>query len=168
MNLKILPALITGIVALNSTNNAKPNADIKTGLNYPVDISVAIADLNNDSLKDLVLASPLGVQVFYNKGKTFSSSWIYKDNSKFYTLKVGVDIGDYNNDGLADIVYATPEGVRLLENTNQGFKDSGLIYKNQDSQYITGVDVKLEDLNKDNKLDIVYANSGVIKFLIQD
>jgi hypothetical protein len=87
---------------------------------YPV--SVAVADVNNDGVPDLVVAGEVGVRVLVGKGDgTFQTAhFAYVTGANPYSVAVG----DFNGDGFPDVAvanngfnyYHLQEGVSILLN----------------------------------------------------
>jgi hypothetical protein len=120
---------------------------------------VAVADVNGDNQPDIVVANSgtNNVGVFFNAGNgTFLNQTTYSTGSD----PRGVALGDVNGDNKTDIVVANTGGnsISVLFNAGNG------TFLNQ-TTYTPGTAtsprlVTLGDVNGDNKLDIVAANSG--------
>jgi len=121
-----------------------------------------LGDINIDGKLDLILgmtSSPY-LQVFTNDGtghfstgQSFGNTWI----SSF-------DLGDLNNDGSPDLLYVSGDcsvepiplpGQVWLNDSTGHFTDSKIRVGNDISS-----DVKLADLNNDNRLDAFVVNWG--------
>ena len=124
-------------------------------------LALAIGDLNNDSRLDVAVSNlqSHSIQIFLANGTQYFGSmatYITGVGSKPHS----VTTGDLNNDGWPDIVTA-----------NYGTDNVGIFFgsANGDFQriktYPTGFDsapyfVAITDIDNDNHLDIVVANSG--------
>ena len=132
---------------------------------------VAIADLNQDSYPDLVVANR------FDGTRTDLNSYIYWGSAQGLNAKnrtglptqgaESVAVGDLNKDGFPEIVFAN-SGLSYHvaeDNFNQSF-----VYWGSSKGYsadrrlnlktINGRDVKIADLNRDGALDLVFANEG--------
>lgn len=129
---------------------------------------LAVGDINNDGWPDVAVSVYLGAAGFSQKGKlkiymnnngTLSSSpsWVSADS--LYTFSC--TLGDMNGDGYLDLCAATgesynnlPDQMRIYFNNNgtlntlPGWKSAASFY---------GMDVKCADINKDGKLDLLFA-----------
>jgi hypothetical protein len=126
-----------------------------------VPIGIIVRDFNNDNHSDIAAtfyqSNEIGIVLGYGNG-SFTKMMTYstKDGSQPY----GIDAGDFNNDSLLDIVI-----------TNAGTNNIGVFMGYGDGSfaaivtYSTGaslrpLSVAVGDLNYDNQLDIIEANSG--------
>ncbi len=175
--IKGLCALLGAAAAMApSSVSFREGASVATGYNWPLDVSVALGDLDNDKDMDMLVSAPEGVRLFENvSGNYMPKGLVYRLGNNDASVHTGVAIGDLDNDGKKDFVLATPEGVRVFMNKGAAGKDEskefnfdnlGLKYKAQGTSYITGVDVKLEDVNGDKKPDIIFATSSEVKILL--
>ncbi len=119
-------------------------------------LGVAVADLNADGLKDIVIASSSQVAVFsHGGGHIFTKKVIDNLSSQ------DVVIADLNHDDLPDLVVGlkVSPGVRWYKNTGD-FNFTGFSLSN-------GVNAKVavEDINNDSDRDIVVAgkdSAGIV------
>ena len=132
---------------------------------------VAIADLNQDSYPDLVVANR------FDGTRTDLNSYIYWGSPQGLNARnrmelptqgaESVAVGDLNKDGFPEIVFAN-SGLSYHvaeDNFNQSF-----VYWGSSKGYsadrrlnlktINGRDVKIADLNRDGASDLVFANEG--------
>jgi hypothetical protein len=132
---------------------------------------VAIADLNQDSYPDLVVANR------FDGTRTDLNSYIYWGSAQGLNAKnrtelptqgaESVALGDLNQDGFPEIVFAN-SGLSYHvaeDNFNQSF-----VYWGSSKDYsadrrlnlktINGRDIKIADLNRDGASDLVFANEG--------
>lgn len=119
-------------------------------------IDLAISDINQDGHTDLVYGSGslVTAAIYYGQGNAVFSS---PTNVTFgaggnYSLEVG----DFNEDGINDIVQGSNTQVRLaLGNASGGF---GTATKIADGS--TVVNLRMEDMDRDGHLDLVWGNYG--------
>ncbi len=132
-----------GIVFNNQLNDT---LILKTGSHYIV-IGMAIGDINNDGLKDIVyiLNQDQKWGCFFNNGnKTFSNAHLYSIQNYF---PVYIATGDLNSDGRDDIVI-TGQNTEIYYSIASGFQKV-VLKENSLKNYVSVV-----DLNLDGKADI--------------
>ncbi|CAF1144312.1 unnamed protein product [Rotaria sordida] len=129
--------------------------------------SIAIGDLNNDGLSDIVVANygtdNVGILLGHNHGVF--------DTIPTYSIGVGsspysVSIADFNNDNQLDIVVSNSESdniVILLGDGNGMFVIRATYSTGTRSQPST---VAVGDFDNNKKLDIAIANSGTNSILL--
>lgn len=115
---------------------------------------VAIADVNNDGRRDIISTSSTSTEVFLGNGNgTFATGVSYSLGGG--TGGTDVRVLDVSGDGNADIISYVSGSMRVLVNNGNGtFKAA-----TGTSAYApSGFD--LADVNEDNKLDIITADSS--------
>ncbi|CAF0744124.1 unnamed protein product [Rotaria sp. Silwood1] len=129
--------------------------------------TVAIGDLNNDGLSDIVVANygtdNVGILLGLGDG-VFDTVTIY--STGVGSAPYSVSVADFNNDNQLDIVVTNSEtdNIAILFGYGNGSFVIG-------ETYSTGAlsrpcAVAVSDLNNDNILDIVIANSGTNNILL--
>ncbi|CAF1053779.1 unnamed protein product [Adineta steineri] len=124
-------------------------------------LSVAIADFDNNSLLDIVVANygSSNICIFIGYGNsTFSEPVFYSTGQR--SLPEWVSIGDFNNDARLDIVVANfgTDNVGVFFGNNNGtFSQQMLFSTGTDS---TPSSLAIGDFNNDNQLDIGLASFG--------
>ncbi|CAF0961466.1 unnamed protein product [Adineta steineri] len=120
---------------------------------------IAVADFNNDTNLDLVVANRnadnIGILLGNGNG-TFADMVTYSTDS----TPVSVAFGDFNNDTYLDIVVANQDDddINILINNSDGtFTDGDTYYGDSDS---APASVVVDDVNNDGYLDIIVANNG--------
>ncbi|CAF1004333.1 unnamed protein product [Adineta steineri] len=121
----------------------------------------AFGDFNNDSRLDIVvtLEFTCGISIFRGYGNgTFSSFKNYSTGT--YSYPSAIAVGDFNNDNILDIV-VTNYGygnIYIFQGSGDGTFFNVNIYST--GSLSNSKMVIVIDLNGDNRLDIVVANSG--------
>jgi hypothetical protein len=132
---------------------------------------VSVGDVNNDGWIDVAVSVYLGAAGFGAKGKLkiylnhngvldVLPSWVSADS--MYTFCCS--LGDADNDGYLDLAAAcgenyslNPDQMRIYKNVN-GVMQTMPYWKSSNITYAYGVD--WADINKDGKLDLVFACEG--------
>lgn len=132
---------------------------------------ISVGDVNNDGWTDLAVSVYLGaggfsskgyVKIYMNNNGTLSStpSWISADSMYNFSCA----LGDADNDGYLDLAVACgenytlhPDQMRIYKNINGTFQTLPY-WKSLNSTY--AYDVDWADINKDGKLDLVFACEG--------
>lgn len=133
---------------------------------------VAIDDVNNDGLKDVVLGmdsygdSPNNYKILVflqNTAGTLNTPVAYPYGNVFSGI-TSIDIADLNNDGLNDVVIGFGNKVGLLFQNTSGTLDP--LYEINPNTSIRSI--KAKDLNDDGLSDIVIGtNSSSVKIYYQ-
>lgn len=134
--------------------------------------SVAVGDVNNDGLKDIVIATehesfnPLSNSIFV---------YLQSDAGSFgdpirYDSGVSVDtyldelesvaIGDVNGDGRSDVVYSHPDGIGLLLQNSEGTLASFEVIPGSGAGEYVPYQVRVGDVNNDQRDDVVAIYKG--------
>jgi hypothetical protein len=148
------------------------------GLNYTGPISVAVGDINNDTIPDFVFAALGGnphVKVYNGNavatntfngnpdGALFTQFFAYGSG---FNVGANVALGDVNNDGFADLVTGASAGnpdTRVYKgvdiangtfNTTTSLMAAWFPYA---LQFNVGANVSVGDLNHDNFADVITA-----------
>jgi hypothetical protein len=148
-------------VSLNSGNGTfLPQAHYRTGFaSYPP--SLTVADVNNDNKPDVIIANQNEntIGIFLNPGDGIftSQNLIPLEHGSGATSPSVVDV---NDDNYPDIIFANNGGntVGVLFNVGDGTFDSLTTYPTGSESQPTFVSVV--DVNQDDKVDIVVANSN--------
>ncbi|CAF4014366.1 unnamed protein product, partial [Adineta steineri] len=148
-------------VLLGRTNGTFPLQTMFSvgDLSYPT--SVVIADVNNDTELDIIVANSatesIGILYGYGNG-SFANVEIFATGSG--TIPQSIVVGDFNNDKKLDIVVASTgiDSVFTFLRYDPG------AFRSQIS-YSTGIDsvpqfVTIGDFNRDGRLDFAVANAG--------
>ena len=121
--------------------------------------SLAVADFNNDTYLDIVVANydfnNVGILLGYGNG-SFRSQTTYRIDSH----PCSVAVGDFDNDSIPDIIVANYDSntlIVLLEYHSGLFANRAIIQLEFGSHPFS---VVVGDFNNDRKLDFTVANSG--------
>jgi hypothetical protein len=127
--------------------------------------SCAVADFNNDSRSDLVVANcaTWNIGIFYgNDGGTFSDMITYSTGNNSCPVSVVVD--DFNNDGQLDVAVANSgtDNIGVFFGHGNGtFSNQMTLFTGSGSKPYS---IAIGDFNNDNQLDIAIANYGSNNF----
>lgn len=129
---------------------------------------ISVGDINNDGYPDVAVSVYLGAAGFSSKGKvkiymnnngTLGTSPAWTSADTMYTFSCA--LGDADNDGYLDLAVACgesynqrPDNMRIYKNVN-GVMQTLPYWKSSNLTY--GMDVEWADINKDGKLDLVFA-----------
>ena len=122
--------------------------------------SLAVADLNNDGLLDMVVANSgtNNIGVFLrSSNNTFANQMTYSTGS--YSAPYAVAVGDFNNDERVDIVVANygTNSIGIFFGTGNGTFTSQTTFSTGSSRPYC---VAVGHFNNDTALDVVVANYG--------
>ncbi|CAF4121645.1 unnamed protein product [Rotaria sp. Silwood2] len=149
-------AILTQYLAAKFTNQA-----IYSTGSAPQPYSIAIADLNNDSRSDIVIANSGtdNLHIGFGLGNgTFGSPMIYPtgvDSRRQYVIT-----GDINNDHNLDIIIANSkhDSISMIMGYGNGSFSNKMLYSTGDGSYPSVVIIS--DLNNDNRSDLIIVNEG--------
>ncbi len=111
--------------------------------------SVAVADMNDDNLMDIIIGGSGPLQILYNSVEgNYTASAISTSSSFDY-----ISAAEMDNDGDLDIICLEGSNLILFKNQNGSWQ------KNTIAGSITG-DLLLADMDSDGNLDIVTKNAG--------
>ena len=124
---------------------------------------IAIADINNDGIKDILTSSGANGQLsFLDGSKDFSSSSIEVDG-----IDLGGDIviADIDDNGLKDIIMQNDKDFGdflsiLYQESTMNFRLEFLELNWDNNVLFGGSQMQVEDLDGDNDLDLVFPESG--------
>ncbi|MAC95702.1 MAG: hypothetical protein CMC96_09375 [Flavobacteriales bacterium] len=118
--------------------------------------TIDVADLNNDSLKDILIGYKNYIRVYYQDSTHTFNKYHYHQIQLPNNI-LDAEAGDLNNDGLNDIAVVLwyTDSIHVHYQTNNGFFDSAYFAP---KTYKT--ELELFDVNNDSLLDLVFiANS---------
>ncbi|CAF2802312.1 unnamed protein product, partial [Rotaria sp. Silwood2] len=121
---------------------------------------IAVGDIDNDNHLDIVSANgeSSSIGIFYGYGNgSFSSVTIYSTVIGSYSCAIA--IGDINDDGLLDIVVSITNPGGLLFFVNHNNRDFRMIEFYSTGSQSTPYSIALADFNRDNRSDVVIANT---------
>jgi hypothetical protein len=155
------------------TNSIERTIAWSGGFNNP---QMAMADLNNDGKKDLVIYERYNQQVktFINQGTNGNPDYRY---NPFYSLffpavSEYLILADYNNDGIADLFHRGLTGMEVYkgyyDNNHLTFSYYKALYYNNDQQstgevnaYVDPADIPaIYDVDGDGDLDFIGFYAG--------
>jgi len=163
----------------NSANHTL-NAPQKYVLSTDNVIALAVADLNNDGLPDIVTTGTGTITggivsfMFQKNDGTLDAEVAYTSVPVFASFSAGeVHVADMNNDGLNDVVLQSgAKQLAVIKQTSPGiFSASPDYYTVQTSYWPNFVSFALGDLNGDGRMDIAVAdlgNDGYLNIFLQD
>lgn len=132
--------------------------------------AVAIGDVNNDGLKDVVVTTAYSnevnqasrVHVFLQDLSGNLSEPVNYDVGlprSFYFIN-SVAIADANNDGLSDVIISYPQGVGVMLQNLLGTLDPVVVHASNHSSFSNSRLVVAADFNNDNLSDIASIDWG--------
>ena len=108
---------------------------------------LAVGDVDGDSRDDVVVATDLGVNVFYQRSGTLSRPVVIP----FTVGGYAIDVADMNRDGRKDVVVRGGTWIRIARNLRRGFRAS-IVARGR------AQDVEAGDVNGDRLPDLVTAS----------
>lgn len=159
---------VSQIWILPNSGDGSGAFDAAITLNVPggIGYSLALGDVNNDSLPDIVYTTNTaeqGVNVMFNQGNyTFGEAQSYELSNS----GKGVALGNFDGVSGLDIAAANGDGVSVLANNGDGTFGAG-------QYYATGTNsqgVSCADYNNDGSPDLSVANfdSGTVSVLFNN
>ena len=121
----------------------------------------AIADVNGNGLKDLVVAAGSAISVMYLSG---FGVFTVQTNIPISADARSLTLADVNGDGKPDVIYADSGGNKMVVTTNDGtgyFVTSSTVTVGSNSSFIVP-----SDFNGDGKPDFAVANNSSLTELI--
>ncbi|MEI7497890.1 MAG: putative glycoside hydrolase [Candidatus Falkowbacteria bacterium] len=130
------------------------------GVNFKKSISFAVADINNDNIKEIITGPGAGggpqVKIYSIKGKELSGGFFAYD--KKFRGGVTVAASDINGDGKIEIITGPGDGgapeVKVFDLKGKAIRKSVFVY---DKAYRSGVSVATGDVNGDNIPEIIVS-----------
>ncbi len=141
---------------------------------YYMDKYFLIADINDDSLADLIVPSRYGdpIAVYVNQdGETFSYESLEYANKLYISDPSDLAFEDIDGDGQKDLVISYRRGeVSWLKLLSDGSYSRTLIEEGEDSNFLDNIRLFLHDFDQDGDLDILKGmhQQDKMKFLIND
>ncbi|MEO5674760.1 MAG: FG-GAP-like repeat-containing protein, partial [Chitinophagales bacterium] len=124
------------------------------------------ADLNNDTLPDIIAASHIdtSVTIFFNTGNFSFDSTAYYPFPGPYADPVFIALADFNGDSIQDILvsFGTLNGISVLPGIGNGNYST--------EQHFSGASGSIlaiaVDLNQDGKTDIIHPSQGTNSYYV--
>ena len=149
-----------GFAAPRALSNELPNM-VQPTLANTVTLSIAAADLNNDSKLDLVVADFKTVSVLLGDGTgQFGTAITYASDTIINSLVVG----DFDRDGKQDVAVAGSNTVSTRSGDGTG-------HLGPTHDFAVGLDptyLSAGDFNSDSNLDLVASNAAMVAVTLGD
>ena len=149
-------------IFFGSSNGTFEPGPVNTSLPSGIPLAIAAADFNRDGKLDLAVAystyHELGEMavLFGNGDGTFAAPSLYPDNLASYIYALVT--ADFNGDGAPDLAYAANDAqVAVLLNNGTGQFTAAAPIQLRD----TAISLAAADLNRDGKIDLFAAGSGI-------
>jgi len=165
---KFVPEL-NDIIYLNDGNGRFLLAPKLFKFPYPISTGdVAVADLNNDEIDDIVIGERMKTELYGKPGSTHlimsEGAGKYKTESPLELRDIGmitsVELADTNADGKQEIILAGEWMPITIIKSSDNFSDDISVETIPNSRGLWH-DVELVDIDKDGDLDILAGNSGL-------